>query len=70
MENMASLNVYPGPTSNLCEETQFAGRKLRELRRSRGLTQIQLADLLNVTQPMISRWESGLELAPRPCIPG
>ncbi len=42
----------------------LSGRKLRELRRSRGLSQVELAELLGVTQPNISRWEAGFEKTP------
>ena len=40
------------------------GLQLRKLRRSRGLNQVQLAELLGVTQPNISRWEAGFEPTP------
>lgn len=33
--------------------------KLREIRKSRGLTQVELAELLNVTQTTLSGWETG-----------
>lgn len=42
----------------------FNGLQLRKLRRSRGLNQVQLAELLGVTQPNISRWEAGFEPTP------
>ncbi len=34
---------------------------LRDARRQRGLTQIELADLVGVTQSYVSRWEGGYE---------
>lgn len=40
------------------------GQTIRKLRRERGLSQMALADLLNVSQPVISYWESGLESMP------
>jgi len=36
------------------------GRNLREIRRERRLTQQQLAELLDVQQRVISRWETGV----------
>ena len=41
------------------------GRQLREARRARGMTQIDMADLLGVTQSQISVWETGAEDIPR-----
>lgn len=35
------------------------GDKLREIRKQRGLTQEELAELLNVSRQAISKWESG-----------
>ena len=61
---MTNLHVYPGYVSDHSAETRFMGRNLRLVRRSRGLTQVQLADLLGVTQPVISHWESGIDEVP------
>ena len=38
---------------------EVLGNRLRELRKSRNLTRKDLADALFVSQPTISRWESG-----------
>ncbi len=35
------------------------GKLLTQLRKEKGLTQIQLAEKLNVTDKAISRWETG-----------
>ena len=36
------------------------GRRIRELRKSRNMTMVELAEMLGVSQPAISQWESGL----------
>ena len=36
------------------------GRRIRELRKSRNMTMVELAELLDVSQPAISQWESGI----------
>ena len=53
-----------GEPFNSGGESQLNGRQLRQLRRSRGLSQVELAELLGVTQPNISRWEAGFEQTP------
>ena len=53
--------------SDLSKETALYGRNLRSIRRSHGLTQNQLADLIGVAQPNISRWESGFDEASPRC---
>ncbi len=35
------------------------GKKIKELRKSKELTQTQLADILNTTQDTVSLWELG-----------
>ena len=35
------------------------GAKIADLRKEKGLTQAQLADLLNISNKTISRWETG-----------
>lgn len=41
------------------EQSAAPGRKIRELRQSKGLTQQELADLVGKKRPMISEWENG-----------
>ena len=36
------------------------GRRIRELRKSRNMTMVELAEMLEVSQPAISQWESGI----------
>ena len=35
------------------------GKRIKAARLAKGLTQVQLADKLNVTQKYLSRWETG-----------
>lgn len=41
------------------------GRRIRELRKSKGLTQEQIAELINIEPPNVSKLESGLHF-PQP----
>jgi transcriptional regulator with XRE-family HTH domain len=45
---------YPTPI-----EEKAIGRRLTELRKRRGLTQVALAEKLSMTQPLLSRYERG-----------
>ena len=36
------------------------GEKIKALRRARGVTQEQLAEMLDVSNQSVSRWESGV----------
>jgi len=38
------------------------GKSIRALRKSSGLNQTELSELLNVKQSSVSRWESGVDL--------
>lgn len=40
--------------------SQMLSEKLYQLRRSRGLSQEQLAEQLNVSRQAVSKWESGV----------
>ena len=40
------------------------GEKLQTLRRSRGLSQEQLAEILEVSRQAVSKWENGVSLGP------
>lgn len=39
---------------------RFLSKNLRNFRKARGLTQLQLAELLNVSVGVVSKWEIGL----------
>lgn len=41
------------------------GASMRQWRRSIGITQAQLAEIIGVTQGLVSRWESGHEMLPK-----
>ncbi|MGI9364047.1 MAG: helix-turn-helix domain-containing protein [Rhizobiaceae bacterium] len=66
MENtlLANTTSLLSPNSNRDDGAHTQGQSIRKLRRERGLSQMALADLLNVSQPVISYWESGLEQMP------
>lgn len=52
----------PEPTDNSTARTRAAfGRALSEHRAARGLTQAQLAERSGLTQPIISRFENGIQ---------
>ena len=36
------------------------GKKIRELRKAKGLKQWELAELIGTTQPLVSAWEVGV----------
>ena len=38
------------------------GKLIQETRKEKGLTQLQLADMLGVTDKAISKWERGVSL--------
>ena len=46
------------------------GRLIRSLRREQGLTQLQLASLLNVSDKAVSKWERGLGCPEVSLLPG
>ena len=46
------------------------GKKVRELRKQKGLTQEQLADSLNISFQSVSKWETGLTIPDLTLIPG
>ena len=43
-------------------DREKVGRAIAEQRRSKGMTQKQLADILNVSYQAVSRWEQGQSL--------
>ena len=40
-------------------DASYTGEKISELRKEKGLTQKDLAELLNVTNKAVSKWECG-----------
>jgi DNA-binding transcriptional regulator YiaG len=66
---LARVDVSAVRRSTDCSELSPAqylntGRGLKGLRRQRGMSQIDVADVLNVSQSNVSRWESGREPIP------
>lgn len=53
-----NLHVSPVPA------VTSMGASMRQWRRSIGMTQAQLAEIIGVTQGLVSRWESGHEMLP------
>lgn len=61
------INKYDGATDDKTESTQnhrtapriTNGSALARIRIERGMTQVQLADMIGTSQNMISRWETG-----------
>ena len=54
---------YPeNPPKNYKIKPELIGRRLKEIRKTRGMTQKQLADLLNTSQSTISAYESSKTL--------
>lgn len=51
---MPMRRKYPAPV-----EEKTIGRRLMEIRKRRGLTQVALAEKLGMTQPLLSRYERG-----------
>ena len=41
-------------------EKQTLGQKIAELRKAKNMTQLELANLLNITDKAVSKWERGL----------
>lgn len=60
----AARQAEPGIESAASPEP---GKRLRRLRRSRGLTQKALADSIRTTQSRISEFEAGVRAIPVPC---
>ena len=47
-----------------CGDRAISSPDLKQMRRLRGISQAQLAHLMAVTQPTISKWERGIEEIP------
>jgi transcriptional regulator with XRE-family HTH domain len=41
------------------DKEESIGQRMARLRRERGITQVELAEMLNVAQPMVSAYENG-----------
>ena len=63
-----SLYLLDQQKTDIAAEQILTGAQLRAVRRSRGLSQAQLADLIGIAQPNISNWESGKEEASQECM--
>ena len=63
-----SLYLLDQQKTEIAAEQILTGAQLRAVRRSRGLSQAQLADLIGIAQPNISNWESGKEEASQECM--
>lgn len=57
--NQESESMMSTPQQEL--ENVKLGARIREFRKGRGLTMVELAALLEVSQPAISQWETGKE---------
>ena len=63
-----SLTIHPAmPRSKQSPATEFA-KRLIAVRKARGLTQVQLAELTRSTQRNISYYETGAGYPPAPVI--
>ena len=40
-------------------DASFIGKKISECRKQKGMTQRELAELLNITDKAVSKWERG-----------
>lgn len=60
---MTDRNSQPGPGGDRGYRPEHVrlGARIRDLRKSRGLTATQLSSELGVSQPAISQWETGKE---------
>jgi len=69
---MPQAHTPPAPVAISNEERAFFvafGERLAALRKAQGLTQVQLADLLDVSQQAITAYESGQRRVPISTLP-
>jgi transcriptional regulator with XRE-family HTH domain len=70
MESEQNKNAVTMPPTNLTleallarktqnEKQETTGERMARLRRERGITQVELAEILGLAQPMISAYENG-----------
>ena len=59
---MEDETKMPNISDELTAAVQDVGRKLREIRMQRGLSQAEIANIIGVRQPIISRIEKGTHI--------
>jgi phage repressor protein C with HTH and peptisase S24 domain len=50
----------PPPAKTVNQENRRLGIRIRELRKAKGMTMVEVAAAIGVSQPAISQWESGI----------
>jgi phage repressor protein C with HTH and peptisase S24 domain len=52
--------TQPKPAKSLSHDVRRLGIRIREHRKARGMTMVEVAQAIGVSQPAISQWESGI----------
>ena len=50
----------PKPEKSVSHDVRRLGIRIREHRKARGMTMVEVAQAIGVSQPAISQWESGI----------